>query len=193
MARSGWLAHNDAMRTLLIAAAVVVAGCSSDRITSLDGDLVISKLSADQMKQFCTDFDHWSVANRLPVNRRYSCALDAMDPDRHVASKESSDPQAQEQCRAIRTSCNVKPRKDPPPMDCAELTTKFASCPSLTIREEDDCDHEDVEAVKRANEEDFCDGYRKSFTAADYIKFLRRDKSVGPKCQIVRDKCKTEP
>ncbi|HEV7554211.1 MAG TPA: hypothetical protein VGO00_02085 [Kofleriaceae bacterium] len=177
------------MRSILVLA-IALAGCSN-HVTSLDGDLVLAKLSADEMKQFCTDFDDWAVKNRLPVNRRYSCALDAMDPDRHLQSKETNDHEAQEQCRALRTSCNVKNQPDADAVNCGELMKRYVSCPDLTIREQDDCLREDVEAVKRAIDEDFCEGYRKSFTSADYIKFLRRDRTVGPKCRLVRDKCET--
>ena len=174
------------MRWILL---VALAACSSDKITSLDGDTVISALSADERKQLCSDFDHWADNNRVPANRRYSCALDALDPSRHD-DKAANDSEAQQACRAFRDACNRRVRPDPKPVDCAEFTDELAACPGLTIREFDECTREDVANVKRiVEEEDLCVHYRKSFTTDDYLRFLRRDKSVGPKCRVMNDKC----
>lgn len=173
------------MRSILVLA-IALAGCSK-HVTSLDGDMVVSTLSKDEFKSFCSDYDAWARKNRVPLIRRYGCALDALDPDN--LKDAVSDFDAQEMCRKARDACNAKDRAEPAPMNCDHVAKEYDDCGRLTIGEIDDCLREDLDDTKEALEHDYCDVVRKGFTRDDHIKFIDSTRHTGPKCQVVKDDC----
>jgi len=179
------------MRWILVMA---VAACSPGRVTSLDGDIVISTMSKDEIAQFCKDFDRWARRSRVGLNRRLKCAMEALEPDSHDPKSDNLY-EVQQHCRTVRHACEQKLDKltEPPALDCADFMKDFDDCDRLTIGEFDSCTRESLEEEKVDLEQDWCLYDHKGFTTDDYIKFLDNFKSRGPACALQDDKCKKKP
>ena len=175
------------MRWILVLA---VAACSSGKVTSLDGDLVISTLSKDEAKQLCEDLDSWARSHRVALHREYRCVLQSLDPD-NLDLKATHDYEVQESCHRWRDDCIRKAadKPEPPPLDCKDFMADFDHCKGLTVAEFDACTRESLEQEKQDVAEDWCMRVSKRFTRDDHIKAIDDHEHPGPACLRMRDKC----
>jgi hypothetical protein len=145
--------HIVAGLAVTLASALGIAACSSP-VTAIESDRMLSRLSAEERRQYCEDEAQYLRA-RVPAGdlKKISCASAAA-----VIVRTAEKGRARVACRQVYQACLSSPLPEPQ-RSCETFSANAASC-AATVGEATRCAEERADALEKlaSDADDTCDG-----------------------------------